>query len=603
MKAVLEFKMMASHPQLIEDVNERLFRAWKLTAIMAGALCVAACVFMVAAHFRAKSQDPFKSPQLAALRADLQAKPRDDKLKEEIRALDLQLRQRYFRHLHFSSTGAWLSLGSAVLFLFAAQQAFRIRKQLPNPRPNPDAAEKLARAKVLSRWSVAGVGAMACVGLAAVAFSGGTALPTRLADLDAVLGGESPSEGGLANFASHDEMLRNWPRFRGLNGDGVAAGAEVPLNWDPESSVIWKVEVTLEGFNSPIVWGDRVFLSGGNDAGREVACYSARSGELLWKKTVEIASGSPSKTPEIPEHTGFAAATMATDGQRVYAIFANGDLAAFNFEGRQLWAKNLGVPKNSHGHASSLATWMDRVIVQYDQGDSEQNASKLFAFDGLTGRVVWQRSRPVGVSWATPIVIEAANKHQIITLSIPWLIAHAADTGAEIWRADGFSGEVAPSPIYAGGLVLAISPYDRMFAFKPDGKGEVTETHLAWVVEEGDIPDITTPASNDELVFILSTPGTMACYDLQEGAKQWEHEFETEFNASPSLVGRNLFLVTTKGEVIVIEAAREFRELARSNLGEKVYASPAFAGNRVFVRGLEHLYCIGTKEQALAGSN
>jgi outer membrane protein assembly factor BamB len=594
--------MTNAKSNLNEPEPERLFRAWKMTAIVAGAFCLAACILMVAAHFRAKSQDPFTSPQLAALKVQLQATPRDDQLKEQIRALDFQLRQRYFRQLHFSSTGAWLALGSGILFLLAGKRALEFRRQIPRPRPNPDAAEQLARVKAWSRWSVAGLGVVVCVGLIGVAFNTRTALPTSVSELDKLFGDESSPGGIVVDFASAEEMQLNWPHFRGFHSGGVAVRSNVPLVWD-ETTVLWKTEVAIEGFNSPIVWGSRVFLAGGDQSSRQVLCYDANTGEVLWQHAIENVSGAPARPPDIPEHTGYAAATMATDGRRVYAIFANGDLAALSLEGRQLWAKNLGVPKNPHGHATSLLTWTDRVIVQYDQGDSEQNASRLFAFDGRTGRTVWQRTRPVGVSWASPILIEAAGKQQIITLSVPWMIAHAAETGAEIWRADGFGGEVAPSPLYAAGLVLAISPYDRMFAFRPDGQGDVTETHLAWYVDEGDIPDITSPVSNGELVFTLGTPGMLVCYDAKDGAKQWEHELEAEFHASPSLIGQRLYLVTTNGEVIVIEAGREYRELARSSLGEKVYASPAFAGDKVFIRGLDHLFCVGTKEDTLAASN
>jgi outer membrane protein assembly factor BamB len=593
--------MSIANFKLIDNGPEGLFRAWKATAILAGLFCLAACLLMVTAHFRAKSQDPFKSPQLAALRAELQANPKDGQLKEQIRALDLRLRQRYFRHLEFSSTGAWLALGSAIVFLLACKRTLDFRRQLPNPKSNPTASEEFARARTLSRWSVAGVGTVACVALLAAGFNRTTVLPSRIEDLEKLLGSEPSLDAAPAHYAQREEMLRNWPRFRGLYGDGVIAEADIPLAWD-ETTLLWKTKVALEGFNSPIVWENRIFLSGGDASGRGVACYDARTGELLWQQPIENVPGAPGRTPDVPEHTGYAAATMATDGRQVYVIFANGDLAALSFEGRQLWARNLGVPKNPHGHATSLATWTDKVIVQYDQGDSEQNASKLLAIEGRTGRTAWQRTRPVGVSWATPIVIEAAGKQQIITLSVPWLISYSADNGAEIWRADGFGGEVAPSPIFAAGLVLAISPYDRMLAFRPDGQGEVTETHLAWQVDEGDIPDITTPVANGELVFMLSTPGTLTCFDLKDGAKVWEHELEVEFHASPALVGRHIYLITTKGEVIVLDAAREYQELARSNIGEKIYATPAFAGNRVFIRGLENLYAFGTKDQVMAAT-
>src|SRR5262249_16456415 len=156
-------------------------------------------------------------------------------------------------------------------------------------------------------------------------------------------------------------------------------------------------------------------------------------------------------TPEVPDQSGMAAATVATDGHRVYAIFANGDLAAFNFDGTVAWTKHLGVPKNPYGLATSLATWQDPVIVQFDQGDPEDQLSKIHAVDGATGSVAWQQPRPAGASWATPIVFDAAGKSQVIALAVPWVISYSAKDGAEIWRASCLDGEVTPSPIFMNG--------------------------------------------------------------------------------------------------------------------------------------------------------
>src|SRR5208283_25199 len=147
------------------------------------------------------------------------------------------------------------------------------------------------------------------------------------------------------------------------------------------------------GFNSPIVWNDRVFLSGGDAARHEVLCFSGQSGQILWRAAVTNVPGSPVKPAEVPESSGVAAATMATDGRRVYAIFANGDLAAFSLEGKLAWSKSFGALQNPYGHASSLVTWEGRLIVQLDQGESEQGKSRLYALDGRTGQVLWQQPR------------------------------------------------------------------------------------------------------------------------------------------------------------------------------------------------------------------
>jgi len=398
---------------------------------------------------------------------------------------------------------------------------------------------------------------------------------------------------------SPEEYRANWPRFRGPDGGGVSAQGDTPLTCDIKTgtNIAWTTVLPAAGFSSPIVWGDRVFLSGGDEATREVMCFDAASGKLLWECAVPKTAGSPDETPSIPEQCGMAAGTVATDGRRVYAMFANGDLAACDFDGKLAWSKFLAVPKNGYGHATSLATWQDRVIVQFDQGEPEDKLSKLDAFDGETGAVVWQQARPVGESWATPIVGDIAGQAQIITLAVPWVIAYAAKDGTEIWRANCLDGLVTPSPILAGGTLFVVSPSNKLQAIRPDGHGDVTKTHLGWIAEDG-IPDITSPVSNGELVFLLDSSGILTCYDAKDGKKQWEHDFSDECNASPSIAGNKLYLITKKGTLEVVEVAREFKELGHSPLGEQVFASPAFARNRIFVRGVKHLICVGAKAAA-----
>ncbi len=401
-----------------------------------------------------------------------------------------------------------------------------------------------------------------------------------------------------ADLPTPEEYRANWPRFRGADGGGVAKGG-VPLTFDVKTgaNIVWSAIVPVAGFNSPVVWGDLLFLSGGDDAKCEVMCFDVQSGKLLWRSAPPKIERGADEKQEPTDQSGMAAPTVATDGLRVYAIFANGDLAAFNFDGSVAWAKHLAIPKNAYGHASSLATWQDRVIVQIDQGEADDKLSKLLAFDGATGAVAWEKERNVGVSWATPIVIEAAGKTQLVTLALPWVIAYSPKDGAELWRAEALDGEVTPSPIFAGGTLFTISPTHSLQPIRPDGSGDVTQTHLGWKAEDG-IPDITSPVSDGKLVFVVDSAGMVTCYDVKDGKKQWEHELGEECKASPSIVGDKLVLITTKGTLVVAEVAREFKEVSRSKLGEPAYASPAFAKGRMFVRGAKHLICIGSKDAA-----
>ena len=284
-----------------------------------------------------------------------------------------------------------------------------------------------------------------------------------------------------------------------------------------------------------------------------------------------------------------------TDGRRVYAIFANGDVGCFDFNGRGVWEASLGVPESAYGYASSLAIYRNLLLIQYDQASVEDEKSKIVALSVFSGQTAWQTKRPVPNSWTSPIVAQIGDQAQIITCGDPWVIAYNPTNGTELWRAECLGGEVAPSPIYAGGLVFAIEPYGKLVAIRPDGRGNVTETHIAWSIEES-TPDICSPVSNGELIFLLITEGTLSCYKVADRTKVWEKELGGSFQASPGIAGDRVYLVSEKGVTYIIQAGTEYKELARCELGEKVYASPAFADGRIYIRGIENLYCIGNTD-------
>ncbi len=371
---------------------------------------------------------------------------------------------------------------------------------------------------------------------------------------------------------------------------GTAAALAAQTNYG--TNVLWRSPIPAPGHSSPVVWGDRVFISGGTAAKREVFCYSATNGALLWERAVANVPGSPAKAPEVPEDTTYAAPTTATDGRRVYVIFANGDLAALNFDGSVAWAKYVGPLKNAYGYAASLAVWGNNLLVQLDQGDSPAEGSKLISLQGANGRVLWERSRPVPASWATPIVVEAAGKTQIITLANPWVIGYSLADGEELWRAQLLENEVVPSPVFAGGLVLLISPGAKLIALRPDGAGDVTKTHVAWTAE-GDIPDIVSPVSQGGLVFTVTGGGIVKCFATSDGKKIWDKFVDVDVEASPGIVGGQLFIVGQNGLLVMLRAGREFQEIGRCQLPDKFLASPAFAGGHVFLRGATNLYCLG----------
>ena len=520
---------------------------------------------------------PLESAELAHLKENLLENP-SEQLREQIRGLDLQLRQEYFHRKTVSSLGAWYLLAGLVVLFSSINIALHISKKPPTPTADPAQAIKKSFSLASARFSVATLALiLVAASMALIIFS-----PPNLiiADTEPV---EDPP---------------NWPQFRGPGGLGVSTDTNIVESFNVETgeNIIWKSPVPSFSHSSPIVWGDRIFLTGGDAEIQKVFCYDAQTGSMLWAKDVQITRGPDYETPYIMEDTGAAASTPATDGRRVYAIYANGDLAAFDFDGEQLWAESFGVPDSIYGYATSLALYKNNVIVQLDQGpDMDDNyLSKLYSLKGATGELNWATVREVYDSWTSPLVIDTEKLRQIITISNPWIAAYNPNDGKEIWRVEGYGSDVAPSPIYAGGLVIATHCNDSVYGIRPDGNGNVTDTHVAWMIEEN-IPETCSPVASDELLFLPDAAGYLGCFEIKTGARVYEQDLEDMYLASPTLVGEKLYLFSEEGVMNVATAGREFKTIANSELKERVTSTPAFVDGRIYIRSEKNLYCIGAK--------
>jgi outer membrane protein assembly factor BamB len=456
-----------------------------------------------------------------------------------------------------------------------------------------DALAEADKSASLSRWFVAGTGAVIGISFLIVSLTLSSALPSRTTMIEK-LAGADPNESTVVDSASIAELKQNWTRFRGPDGGGNAPFTNLPTVWDGTtgSGIAWKISTPASGYSSPIAWRDRIFFSGASESERAVYCLDANTGQVLWHESITGVVGAAKTDSEGAAWSSYATSTMATDGRRVYAFFGTGELAAFSMDGKPSWSKGLGPLKNAYGHAASLILWREKLILQLDQGTSQEGKSKLYAFDGRDGKILWQRPRGTGSSWATPIVIEAAGRTQIITLAVPSVIAYAVADGSELWRVEGLNGEVTPSPAFGAGLVFAVSPSEKLLAIRPDGSGDISKSNVVWSTDEN-VPDITSPICDGDLVFTLATSGMLSCFSATEGKKQWEHDFEMEFNCSPSLAAGRVYLFGTKGTAIVVEAARKFKELLRTEMGDVFKASPAFAEHRIILRGETNIWCIG----------
>lgn len=585
-------------PERLSDANRAeamVGRSLQTTTLIAVAFCLLVSGVLLYQHLRSAERDPWKSPQLLALKEKLRAAPADEQVKAEIRRLDLEFRERYVRRLSLNRTGAWLLVGGFCVVVFATRKTTKLSQAPWLPKLDPNAALRVVRATRQARIAVAVAAAVTGGSLLTIALAAKSPLPNSPEEISRIFAKDATA---LAEpVPSPAEFQANWPQFRGFGGSGVAAESAFKLN---SSAVIWKTPLAAPGFNSPVVWSNHIFLAGGTVERREVFCFEAADGKLLWQRAVENVPGSPKEIPEIQEMTGYAAPTMATDGQRAFVIFPNGDLAAYKFDGALAWAKHLGVPKSMYGYASSLAIAPGKLIVQWDQDEGASGGSKLLALDCATGRTIWERAKPTHGSWASPIVAEVAGKAQIVTLALPLVMSHALADGVELWRAELMSGEVAPSPLVAGGLVLAVVPSSDLIALRPDGSGDVSKSHIAWRGAE-QIPDITSPAGNVEYVFTVTTMGGVACYATATGKLAWQKDLEFEVQASPVLVGEQALLLGTKGELIALQIGPEYNELGRIKLDDSFHATPAVVGNALFLRGMTNLWCLGNRKEVASG--
>lgn len=616
--------VLPDRPDQASSPNDFRAGVAEQTATVAGVFVVFVLALLTWSHAQRLLKDPLDSANFRALQARLKelqnqppdeaARPEVERVLVEIRAEDLHLRRAYFQQRRFAVGGAWLLLGGMVVFLAASKLSATLRRRLPVPEATEDATDPDTRRSRVGRRAVAGLGLALAGGMLALGRGmqptlpetwspGGTtataspnpsppATPTPGPAVGTPSVAKTPLPAGLP---TRDECLSNWPGFRGFTGSGIASGDNYPTRWDARSgeNIVWKSPVPVAGHSSPIVWGDRLFLTGGSKESRHVLCYDTPTGKLLWQKTVP---GPVADEHITSEHTGFAAPTPATDGRRVYVSFGTGDVAAFDFAGNPLWTRNPGTPKNSLGHSASLRVHENRLLVQLDQGTAEQGLSRLLALDTASGQTVWEVKRPVPNSWSSPIVAEVRGKPQVITCADPWVIAHDPADGRELWRADCLKQDVGPSPVCVDGIVYAAVEYRGAAAIRPDGSGDVTKTHTVWSVPDG-APDTTSPLAVGRYLFLLKTYGSLLfCLDAPSGKTLWEKEIDGSFMASPSAVGKYVYLFSHEGKAVVLDPGpTEAKIVATNHLGGKITASPAFRAGRLYVRTDKELFCIGTK--------
>ncbi|MFC2103897.1 PQQ-binding-like beta-propeller repeat protein [Bacteroidota bacterium] len=612
-------------------VNTQL---WKGIAIVTAIFSFIICFLIIANYFQINRIDPVNTELINTLVERLSQNPSDEALRAEIRELDLLVRKAYFTNQWQIRTGGYLLLIGVIIFVIAIQLINSAKKISPDVGEKDD--NNLFLQKTARKWvSIGGIG---FVILALVfAFLTHTKLGESFVEaaitentitneaVSEVVTDESVPEiiskeseeksihngkklkeqraerkAKKAEVKHHQkpehkkssivdypttEMKANFPSFRGPGGNGIAYQKNIPVNWNGTTgeNILWKTTIPLPGYNSPVIWGNKVFLSGATAAKKEVYCIDRNTGTLLWTANADNITGSPPNSPDVTGDTGHSAPTVTTDGIKVFAIFSNGDIIAVDMNGNRIWTKNLGVPQNHYGYSSSLYIYEDKLIIQYDH----RTASKVLALSVNSGDIVWSTDRKGKISWASPVIVKTINRVEILLLTDPFVASYDPDSGKELWRFDCLYGEIGPSVAYADGIVYATNEYASLVAIK---MGEQPEK--LW--EQYDyLSDVPSPVATNKYLFLATSYGVVVCHDAKTGELLWEKEFNNGFYSSPILVENKIYLIDKEGITHIFKADKEFVSLGEPILGEKVVSTPAFTDGRVYIRGDKNLYCIG----------
>ena len=424
----------------------------------------------------------------------------------------------------------------------------------------------------------------------------------------------------------------NWPQWRGPLGTGLSTEKSVPAEWSVKQNVAWRSELAGLGVSSPIVWGNRVFVtyqlgSGTLRQGRHptfvqegnpadlgetplggarpqapdekislaIAAFGATDGRRLWEHKIDAVG----KLPDVHDKRNMATSSPVTDGERVYAWFSTGQLAALDMNGKAVWTRHLGQEYSPFdldwGHASSPALFRDRLILVCYQG----SAAFLLALDKRTGKELWKVDRAREVkSYSTPLVIETAQGPEVIINSSESIEAFDPLTGKSLWRFLEPARFAVPMPVYHDGSLYVSRGYRSgpFWALKTGERSDVPKSKLLWHVETG-APYTSSIVQHDGLIYMATEMGIVSCIDARTGERVWRERLGGIYSASPVYADGKIYLVSENGETLVLKAGRTPQVLARNKLDMRVIASPAIADGRIFIRGDRHLVAIRTSSR------
>ncbi|MSU64526.1 MAG: serine/threonine protein kinase [Opitutus sp.] len=406
----------------------------------------------------------------------------------------------------------------------------------------------------------------------------------------------SPAQGAIKGGST--TPADEWPEFRGPTGQGQATATDLPVEWSTVKNVVWKQTVPGSGWSSPVVSRGQIFLTSdvtGNGEGHSlrVFCLEAATGRMLWN--TEVFGAAEFREQQINEKNSEASPTPIIERDRLYVHFGHHGTAGLDRTGKIAWRYRGSDFDTVHGNGGSPILVDDRLVFNADGAE----AAHVVALDKKTGELLWKKKRgldaPQSFSFSTPLLITVNGQPQIISPGSGAVFALDPTDGREIWRVRyGRGYSVVPRPVFGLGLLFIATGFDRadLLAIRPDGKGDVTETHVAWRTTKGAplTPSVLLVGGD---VYAVNDAGVASCWDARTCQLYWQERLEGNFSASPMAANGRIYFQNETGTGIVIKAGREFARLATNELDEATLASYAVAENSIFIRTAENLFRIG----------
>ena len=576
-------------------------------------ISVATTVFMLVlavmlgvSYYQMQQVSPLETGVMETLKELNETNGDNELLGQQIRELDLLSRKAYFVKEGQLKVGLYLLLGMAAVLAVCLNLYFKETKNLPEKEFDPiDEWMMKSRARKYIGWAavVALLVGFGFVGFQHVDWKGllarssgelGSAsdtlaaqdsLNSQLSAINSQLSTDSVKGEDVDSAEVDDGMpeLKIASRaFRGNNSSATSSARGIATSWNlsAKKNILWQSSIPKHGYNSPVITGRNVFITGADAKARELYCYDVWTGELKWTVKADGIAGSPGSMPKVNADTGLAASTVATNGEVVCAIFATGDVICADMEGKRLWAKNIGLPDNHYGYASSPVMYGNTLIIQYQNNSNAQ----ILALNAKTGATVWSKKGNDKISWSSPIIATLGGKSALVVMGNPAITAYNPNNGAEMWRVECMSGEVGSSPASAGGVVFGASEYAKCVAID----GATGET--LWEASDY-LPECSSLAATKDLVFCATSYGMVCAYDTKTGEVKKEHDLTTPFYSSPVVVDGKVYLFSNSGKVYIFSAST-FDLITAFETGEKTFATPAFTDGMMIVRTDKSLYCV-----------